>query len=397
MLQLGHNKAILVFVEHVYGVRTFTTLNSYTPPRTAYYKHREVTQLARVLVVDDEHSIRQTLRLFLEKAGYDADTADCADAALTLLHQQSYDAVFTDIVMPRVSGVVLLAQIRKLAPDMPVIMMTGEPTVETAVAALKEGAFDYVAKPVGRDTLLRGAAQAVRVSELVRQKQELQRMNLTYQTDLERMVRARTQELDQAMQGTIRIMISLVDSRDSYTSGHQLRVGNLCADIAGELGFSSGEITGLRITGYLHDIGKISIPSEILTKPTGLTHEELQLVRTHSERGAGILAEMHLPWPVAEMVRQHHERIDGSGYPRGLSGSEVRLPAMILAVADVVEAMSSHRPYRPSLGLEAALREIRSMRGTKFPVDVVDACLALFDRGYSIPAEYVVASLLDTE
>lgn len=353
--------------------------------------------MARILIVDDEPSIRQTLKLFLEREGYEAHTAECAPAALGLLRQQAYDAVFTDIVMPRVSGVELLAQIRELAPEMPVIMMTGEPTVDTAVAALKQGAFDYIAKPVGKETILREAAQAVKVSNLVRQKQELQQRNIEYQTHLERMVRERTQELDKAMQGTIRIMTSLVDSRDPYTSGHQLRVGNLCADLATELRLPVSDVTGLRITGYLHDIGKISIPSEILTKPSELTHEEFQLVRTHSERGAGILSEMSLPWPVAEIVRQHHERLDGSGYPRGIAGREVLLQSMILAVADVVEAMSSHRPYRASLGIEAALREIRSKRGTKFPVDVVDACLSLFERGYSIPSEYVEASLLDTD
>ncbi len=353
--------------------------------------------MARILVVDDEPSIRQTLKLFLERAGYHADTAECAEAALSLLQQQPYDAVFTDIIMPRVSGVELLAQIRQISPEMPVIMMTGEPTVDTAVAALKEGAFDYIAKPVGKEIVLREAAQAVKVSELIKKKRELQRRNLEYQNDLERMVRERTRELDKAMQGTIRIMTSLLDSRDPYTSGHQLRVGNLCADMAAELGLPEGEITGLRITGYLHDIGKISIPSEILTKPSELTYEEFQLVRTHAERGATILEGMHLPWPVAETVRQHHERLNGSGYPRSLSGNDVWRSAMILAVADVVEAMSSHRPYRASLGIEAALEEVRSQRGTKFPVDVVDACLALFARGYSIPAEYVEASFLNTE
>jgi PAS domain S-box-containing protein len=181
----------------------------------------------------------------------------------------------------------------------------------------------------------------------------------------------------------IQVMVSAVESRDPYTAGHQLRSSDLARSIAIEMGLSQDKIDGISMAGSIHDIGKLSIPAEILSKPTKLSEIELPLVRQHAQKGYDMLKDVESPWPLAEMVYQHHERMDGSGYPRRLKGEEILIEARILAVADVVEAMASHRPYRPSLGLEAALAEIENNKGTLYDADAVDACLRLFrEKGF---------------
>jgi PAS domain S-box-containing protein len=171
-----------------------------------------------------------------------------------------------------------------------------------------------------------------------------------------------------------------VESRDPYTAGHQTRVALLAVAIAGEMGLPSDQIEGLRLAGIIHDLGKISIPAEILSMPRRLMEIEFRLVKTHAEGSYLILKDIDFPWPIAQIVYQHHERMNGSGYPRGLSGDEILLEARILAVADVVEAMSSYRPYRPSLGKDAAREEIVQGRGELYAPGVVDACLKLFNQ-----------------
>jgi putative nucleotidyltransferase with HDIG domain len=175
--------------------------------------------------------------------------------------------------------------------------------------------------------------------------------------------------------------------RDPYTAEHARRVSHIAVAISVDLGFTAHQQEGLRIAGYLHDIGKISVPSDILAKPGKITQIEYLLLQGHTQVGYELLKTVPFPWEaVAQVALQHHERMDGSGYPQGLKGEAITLNARIIAVADVVEAMSSHRPYRPALGIDAALAEIERGRGTQFDADVVDACLRLFrDKGYVIP------------
>jgi PAS domain S-box-containing protein len=192
--------------------------------------------------------------------------------------------------------------------------------------------------------------------------------------------------LERSIMGTVDAVSRMVEMRDPYTSGHERRVGQLAAAIARELGFSDDSAHGLEITGYVHDIGKITVPAEILSKPGKLSAIEFEMVKTHAEQGYQILKDVDFPWPVAEIVRQHHERMDGSGYPRGLKGEEILLEARILAVADVVESMATHRPYRPSLGIDAALAEIERNSGRSYDPRVAQACLRLFrEEDYSLP------------
>ena len=200
-------------------------------------------------------------------------------------------------------------------------------------------------------------------------------------------VRHYMDELEETMIGTIRAVSTMVEIRDPYTAGHELRVGKLSAAIAGEMGLDAERCRGLDIAGSLHDIGKISVPAEILSKPTRLQPAEFEIVKMHAQSGYDILKDIRFPWPIAEVARQHHERLDGSGYPQGLKGEQIILEARILAVADVVESMGSHRPYRPARGIDAALDEIASGRGKLYDPGAVDACLRLFrEKGYQLPA-----------
>ena len=193
--------------------------------------------------------------------------------------------------------------------------------------------------------------------------------------------RAHAARLEQALVETIQAISMTVEKRDPYTSGHQHRVAELAVDIGQEMGLEKSQVEGLRLGGMIHDIGKIAIPAEILNRPGRLSTIEMQLIKAHAEIGYDIVKDVEFPWPVAAMVRQHHERLDGSGYPQGLKGEEIVLEARIIAVADVVEAMSAHRPYRPALGVELALQEIRRGRGVLYDARAADACLSLFDRG----------------
>jgi HD-GYP domain-containing protein (c-di-GMP phosphodiesterase class II) len=194
---------------------------------------------------------------------------------------------------------------------------------------------------------------------------------------------ASLQRLTEVLEGTIYTLSMVVEARDPYTSGHQRRVAALACAIAECMNLPKEQITGIRLAGVIHDLGKIALPAEILAKPSHLSGIELDLIRTHPKAGYDILAKVPFPWPIAEIVYQHHEKVDGSGYPRALKGEEILLEARIMAVADTVEAMSSHRPYRPALGLEAAMDELLRNSGKAFDPTVVDACLQVFKvRGF---------------
>jgi HD-GYP domain-containing protein (c-di-GMP phosphodiesterase class II) len=205
--------------------------------------------------------------------------------------------------------------------------------------------------------------------------------DVTDQLRVEEDLRTSSARLEQAFDATVQALAAAGESRDPYTQGHQRRVRDLARAIAVELGVEGDRLRGLCFAAEVHDVGKIRVPIEILSKPGRLTDPEWQLVKQHAEAGYEILKGIAFPWPVADIVRQHHEKMDGSGYPLGLHGDDVLLEARVLCVADVVEAMASNRPYRPALGVEAALDEVARHRGALFDEDAVDACLRIFADG----------------
>jgi PAS domain S-box-containing protein len=201
----------------------------------------------------------------------------------------------------------------------------------------------------------------------------------------EEKLRLTLESLRNAHGATIQVMVSAIEMRDPYTSGHQTRTADLARAIATEMGLPHDKIDGIRLAGSIHDIGKLSVPAEILSKPTKLTDLEFSLIKEHSLIGYEMLKDVESPWQLAQIVYQHHERMNGSGYPRNLKGDEILIEARIMAVADVVESMASHRPYRPSLGIEAALEEIEKNKGILYDDAVADVCLRLFrEKDYSL-------------
>jgi PAS domain S-box-containing protein len=209
--------------------------------------------------------------------------------------------------------------------------------------------------------------------------------DITERKRAEKQLQDTLENLRKAVGATIQVMVTAVETRDPYTAGHQIRSADLARAIAVEMRLPQKIIDGIRMAGSIHDIGKLSIPAEILSKPTKLSDLEFSLIKEHAKKGYEMLKDVESPWPLAEIVRQHHERMDGSGYPQMLKGEEILMEARILAVADVVESMASHRPYRPGLGVDAALDEIEQNRGLLYDNAVADACLKLFrEKGYRL-------------
>jgi putative nucleotidyltransferase with HDIG domain len=218
-----------------------------------------------------------------------------------------------------------------------------------------------------------------RTAELEKTNEQLKR-EIAERTRAEEELKHTLGRLRKAMDGAIHAMALTVEVRDPYTSGHQRRVANLARAMATEMGLSAVQIDGIRFAGIIHDIGKISVPSEILSKPGQLSETEFNLIKIHSQVGYDILRKIEFDWPVADIVYQHHERMDGSGYPLGLSGEAILIEARTISVADVVEAMASYRPYRPMLGIDKALEEISQKKGSLYDPLVVEACLKVFEK-----------------
>ena len=237
---------------------------------------------------------------------------------------------------------------------------------------------DYLSVTGGKTTPLRAVCQSIITEDAIFLGAVGIFEDITERKQAEKHLKETLKSLRKAFSTTVQVLVSAVESRDPYTAGHQTRSADLARAIATDLGLSQENIDGIHMAGSIHDIGKMSVPAEILTKPTKLTDIEFSLIKAHAQKGYEMLKDVESPWPLAEIVYQHHERVDGSGYPRQLKGEEIIMEARILAVADVVESMASHRPYRPALGLDVALEEIKNNRGTLYDTDAVDVCLRLF-------------------
>ena len=257
--------------------------------------------------------------------------------------------------------------------------MTGEPTVETAKKAVKDQAQDYLIKPVSKENLLKSAKYALEQKRIVDEKNELEIENEAYRQNLESLVDKRTESLRKAIHSTISTISQILELKDPYTAGHERKVANLAYAIAKKMNLSNDQQDCIYYAGYLHDIGKMLIPSEILSKPGKLTSSEFALIKDHVIRGEELLKNMELPWPINDIIYQHHERLDGSGYPEGISGDQMKLESRILAVADVVEAMASHRPYRAKFSIDKALAEIKKNSGLLYDEKVGKAVIGLFE------------------
>ena len=326
--------------------------------------------MENILVVDDEEQIRRLLGRTLSGTEYTCTLAADGAEARQCLDEQAFDLVLCDVMMPGESGIDVARHIAAAHGDTAVIMLTAVDDPKTADAAIDAGTYGYIIKPFNPNELIINIRNALR-------RRKLEIANRMYRQDLEKMVAERTSQLKVALDGIIHAIASTVEIRDPYTAGHQLGVARLAFAIAKEMGLSEDQAEGVRVAGTIHDLGKISVPAEILSKPCQLTEIEFGIIKTHPQTGYDILKSMKFPWPLAQIVLQHHEKMDGSGYPQGLSGEDILLEARILVVADVVEAMASHRPYRPALGIEKALEEISENKGVLYDPEVVGALFRL--------------------
>ncbi len=337
---------------------------------------------ATIMVVDDEERVRRVMKIQLERAGYNVITVGDGRQAMELLGQVDVDVVITDIRMPRVTGDQILRYVKTHAPTVPVIMLTGVVDVETAVSIMRSGAYDYLVKPVKRDDLLVTIHRALQYRNIVIRNIQLQEENIRYQRELEQKVRERTRELARALahlrevhMDTVRVLASAIEEKDPYMRGHSNRVRILSAEMARKLGYKEMEIERIEYGALLHDIGKIAIDQRILDKPGPLTDEERRIIQEHPIIGERIISKVSFFADIAPMVRWHHERWDGLGYPDGIKGENIPLPVRILSIVDAFDAMSSDRPYRKALPLEKVLDILKSERGKQFAPDMVDLFL----------------------
>ena len=348
-----------------------------------------------LLVVDDTEDARVLQSTILKNQGYEVATAENGLEALESIKQSRPDLIITDILMPVMDGYELCRRIKTddQLKDIPVVFYSAhylDPKDKQMVRDL--GGTRLIQKPIETGEFLRIIGDILTASKehpveqvtaaLIKPDSKLKE---EHEQRLTEMLYSKLGELEEsqsmlkrALEGTIATVAMAVEVRDPYTSGHQRRVAQLAEAIALEMGLDELQVEGIRMGATIHDIGKIQLPAEILSKPAMFSKIEYAIVKGHSQVGYDILKEVEFPWPIAIMVHQHHERLDGSGYPQGLKGEEICLEARILAVADVVEAMLSHRPYRPANKLDVALEEITSNRGTLYDPAVVDVCLKLF-------------------
>lgn len=358
---------------------------------------------ARILAVDDDPSGRYLMETVLKSGEYDVLTAPDGVEALELARYDPPDLVIADILMPRMDGYQLCRE-WKADPGLaavPFVFYTANYADEDdETFALSLGAEAFLRKPMQPqrllqevDRLLDGSGAPLQTRRQPRYEDET-RVLKAYNARLVSKLEAQLIELTEAnaalrdiVSGTVSAIGKLTEARDPYTSGHQGRVAAIATAIALRLGHDAEFCEGIRVAGLVHDVGKIYVPSEILTKPRYLTEPEFAIVREHPRVGYEILKDVAFPWPIAEYVVHHHERLDGSGYPDGLAGDDISMGARILAVADVVEAMSSHRPYKTAAGLEKALEEISRNAGRLYDADVVTACVEMFaSDDFVIPA-----------
>ncbi|BCK87019.1 cyclic di-GMP phosphodiesterase response regulator RpfG [Sideroxyarcus emersonii] len=341
-----------------------------------------MTHKGNILAVDDTPASLKLLTDLLREDGYEVRAAINGELALHAAAQNPPELVLLDIRMPGIDGYEVCRRLKAQAStrDVPVIFVSAATESDEKVQGFSVGAIDYVTKPYQRDELLARVHTHLELNRLRNHLEDLVDERTAELKESER--KLRTSLID-----SITALAATVEMRDPYTAGHQRRVAELAIAIAKELHLAEEQIEGIQLAGVVHDVGKIQIPAEILSKPGRLTPLEFELIKQHAQSGYEILKSIDFPWPIARIVLQHHERLNGSGYPQGLKGEQILLEAKIIAVADVVESMTSHRPYRPGLGIDAALQEIALNKGKLYEPAAVDACIRLFrERGYVLPS-----------
>ena len=332
----------------------------------------------RILVVDDEEAIREIVASMLSAAGYTCKQAGSGMEALAVLNSgEEFELLLSDLMMADLDGIGLLEKTKEKYPDMPVVMVTAVHDISVALAALRNGAYDYLLKPFEREQLLATVSRAL-------ENRRLKMENRTYQTNLESLVEARTdqlqaakQELERSNDMILQALGDALDLKDAETEGHSRRVTAFTIAIARNMGLPREQIQIIARGAFLHDIGKMAIPDAILRKPSKLDDNERAIMREHCYHGYQIVRRIPFLADAAEIVYSHQECFDGSGYPRGLRAKEIPLGARIFSIADTLDAITSNRPYRAAQTHAAARKEIQEWSGRQFDPEVVKVFLEM--------------------
>jgi putative nucleotidyltransferase with HDIG domain len=334
----------------------------------------------RILVVDDEETIREIVSSMLGGAHFQTRQAASGIEALSILESgDEFDLVLSDLMMAEMDGIALLERAKERYPDMPIVMVTAVHDIQVALQALRNGAYDYLLKPFEREQLLATVRRAL-------ENRRLKHENDAYRTNLEALVAARTQQwktalsnLEKSYDITLEALGDALDLKDAETEGHSRRVTAYTIAIARKMGLAKEAVDVIARGAFLHDIGKMAIPDDILRKPGKLTEQEMDIMKEHCYRGYKIISRIPFLAEAAEIVYSHQERYDGLGYPRGLKGEEIPLGARIFAIADTLDAMRSDRPYRAAQTIQAARKEIAAWSGRQFDPQIVKIFLEMPD------------------
>jgi putative nucleotidyltransferase with HDIG domain len=337
----------------------------------------DVAPAIRVLAVDDERAAVRLLSFILAPPAFRCTTACTAEEALVALQREPFDAVISDLQMPGLSGMELLAEVRHKHPHMAFLVTTGVDDVDVGVKAMRSGADDYLVKPLRESAVVASLENALH-------KRRLQQEVENYRQHLEEMVAERTDQLraalervEQRYEDTLQSLGAAIDLRDNETEGHSQRVCRYSLEIARAMGWQEKQLGTLARGAYLHDIGKLGVPDGILLKPGPLTPEERKIMQRHAQIGFNLVKDIPFLADANDVVFMHHERFDGTGYPQGLRGEQIPLSARIFAIADTLDAVTSERPYQRASSFESAREIIRRLSETAFDPQVVNVFLSI--------------------
>jgi putative two-component system response regulator len=310
-----------------------------------------------VLAVDDELWVRELLRDVLTESGYEVTVVSTAEDALIVLQDHAFDCILSDVNLPGMDGLALSSLLKTLRPELPVILITGMADVELARAAIKQGASDFVTKPI-----------------------DIRSLPIVVERNMERsrLEARRAQEQDSHTRfRVIQALAAAIDAKQSYTAEHSRRVTSIATAIGRTMGLGDEDLSLLEMAAAVHDVGKIGVPDGVLNKPGPLDNSEWELMRAHSEQGADIVGQVPELKCVSQIVRHHHERIDGTGYPDRLSGDDIPILSRVIAVADAFECMTGDRVYRPACSTLEAVKRLEEGSGVQFDTAIVSAFLSV--------------------
>jgi len=345
-------------------------------------KHSILNRKGTVLVVDDEAFVCEITKMYLEEENYLVFTTTDPSSALEIVDEIKVDLIITDMKMPKVTGKDILNHVREKYPETPVIMFTGVTDVNIAVSIMKMGAYNYLVKPIRKDELLFAVKKGIEYRQLLMRNKFLFEENYRYQHELETRIKMRTRELAEALfnlkvlhMDTVKVLASTIEEKDPYTRGHANRVRIYAKELSKRLGYVDSEIEKMEYGALLHDIGKIAVSQEILDKPGPLSKIEIKIVREHPLIGERIVSKVSFFDNITPIVRWHHERWDGNGYPDRLESHKIPQSARILGLVDAFDAMTSNRPYRNAIPLHEVCDIIEKEKGKQFDPEIADLFL----------------------